>query len=155
MFIKTSAVDLYSVHIFGGLLTFHVISDSLVLEEALAGDDGLDEIPEAFILAGPFLGDLVDARAVAAVVFTADGIGEQLLGQATGEGFVLQANQLPELGVRFEALAARELTGGVYFQFTGVLIAPSADGVIVLQGEARRVDLVVALGAGGIRPVFD
>ena len=155
MFIKTSAVDLYSVHIFGGLLTFHVISDSLVLEEALAGDDGLDEIPEAFILAGPFLGDLVDARAVAAVVFTADGIGEQLLGQATGEGFVLQANQLPELGVRFEALAARELTGGVYFQFTGVLIAPSADGVVVLQGEARRVDLVVTLGASGVRPVFD
>jgi acyl-CoA thioesterase len=30
--IKTSAVNLYSVRIFGGgLLTFHVISDSLVL----------------------------------------------------------------------------------------------------------------------------
>lgn len=28
--IKTSAVNLYSVRIFGGLLTFHVISDSLV-----------------------------------------------------------------------------------------------------------------------------
>ena len=77
MFIKTSAVNPYSVCAFGGaLLTFHFISDPLVLQEALAGDDGLDEIPEAFILAGHFLGDLVDARAVAAVEFAADGVGE-------------------------------------------------------------------------------
>ena len=76
MFIKNSAVDLYSVRIFGRLLTFHVSSDSLVLEEALAGDDGLDEITEALVGVGHFLGDLVDARAVAAVEFAADGVGE-------------------------------------------------------------------------------
>ena len=75
------------------------ICDSLVLEEALARDDGLDEIPESLVVAGHFLADLVDARAVAAVEFAADGVGEQLLGQAAGEDIVLRANQLSELGI--------------------------------------------------------
>ena len=112
--IKTSAVDLYSVRIFGRLLTFHVISDSLVLQEALAGDDGLDEVSEAFILAGHFLADLVDARAVAAVEFAADGVGEQLLGETAGEGFVLRGNQLPELGVGGEGLAIGQFAGRIH-----------------------------------------
>ena len=52
------------------------ICDFLVLQEALAGDDGLDEITEALVGAGHFLADLVDARAIAAVEFAADGVGE-------------------------------------------------------------------------------
>ena len=71
--------------------------NSLVPPKTLAGDDGLDEIPEAFILLGHFLADLVDARAVAAVQLAADGVGQELLGQATGKGFVLRDNQLPKL----------------------------------------------------------
>ena len=72
---------------------------SLVLQEALASDDGLDEISEALVGAGHFLADPVDARAIAAVQFAADGIGEQFPGETAGEGFVLRDNQLPELGI--------------------------------------------------------
>jgi hypothetical protein len=60
--------------------------NSLVPQKAIAGDDCLDEIQEAFILAGQFLADLVDARAVAAVQLAADGVGEKFLGETEGEG---------------------------------------------------------------------
>ena len=61
----------------------HAVNNSkgkLVLQEALARNNSLDEIPEAFVGAGHFLADLVDTRAVAAVEFTPDGVGEHFLG---------------------------------------------------------------------------
>ena len=127
----------------------------LVPPKTFACDDGLNEITEALVGAGHFLADLVDARAIAAVQLATDGVGEKFLGQATGEGFVLRDNQLPELGVGGEGLAIGQFAGRIHLELAVVLIAPTADGVVVLQGEARRVDLVVALGAGGVRTVLD
>ena len=75
-----------------GSFIFLVVNstDSLVVQEALASDDGLDEIPQALLGAGHFLGDPVDARTIAAVQFTADGVGEQFLRETAGEGYVLR-----------------------------------------------------------------
>lgn len=65
-------------------------TDPLVVQKALASDDGLHEIPQTLIAANHFLGDPVDARSIATIQFTADGVGEQFLREATGEGSVLR-----------------------------------------------------------------
>ena len=59
----------------------------------------MDEVPEALVLSGNFLDDAVYGRAISTVQFASNSIGEQLFGEAAGEGFVLGANQLPELDV--------------------------------------------------------
>ena len=68
----------------------------LVPPKALACDDRMNKIPEAFSLAGHFLADLVDARTVAAVQLATDGVGDQFLGEGLGKHVLTIKQQLLE-----------------------------------------------------------
>ena len=57
----------------------------------------MNEIPKPFAITRHRLADAVDGGSVATVKLATDGIGQELLGQATGKGFVLRDNQLPKL----------------------------------------------------------
>ena len=72
-------------------------SVALVLPEAVAKHYSMDEVPESRALASHSLDDAVYGRAISTVQFTSNSIGEKLLGETTGEGFVPDANQFPEL----------------------------------------------------------
>jgi hypothetical protein len=52
----------------------------------------MNKIPKTFFGTGHCRTDLVDTRAVATIELAADGVSEQLFGQATGEGFILGDN---------------------------------------------------------------
>lgn len=59
--------------------------------------DRMNKIPKAFFGTGHCRTDLVDTRAITTIELPTDGVGQELLGQATGKGFVLRDNQLPKL----------------------------------------------------------
>jgi hypothetical protein len=84
--------------------------NSLVLQKALASDDGLDQVPQALLSANHFLADPIDAWPIATIQFTADRVGEHFLGETAGEGVVLRDNDFP--GHFFGGLFATELVDG-------------------------------------------
>lgn len=62
------------------------------MKERTTKHDRMNKIPKTFFGTGHCRTDLVDTRAVATIELAADGVSEQLFGQATGEGFILGDN---------------------------------------------------------------
>ena len=67
------------------------------MKERTTQHDQMNKIPKAFFGTGHCRIDLVDTRAVATIELATDGVGQELFGQATGEGFFPCNNKLPEL----------------------------------------------------------
>ena len=51
--------------------------------------------------------------------------------------------------------AAGKFAGGIDGLLRFISLAPAADGIEVFQSEAERIDLAMALGAGGNLTVLD
>src|SRR5947209_5046012 len=80
---------------------------------------------------------------------SAQGVGQHLLGEVAGEQVLLGAEELLQLGGALERPAAGQGAGRVDGE-GAVLVAPAADRIEVLEGEAERVHAGVAGGAGGV-----
>ncbi len=79
--------------------------------------------------------------------FAAEGEGEEVAGEGPGEAVFLGEDGVFELGDRFEGVLAEEGALGVDGSPVLVLVAPESGGAVVFEGEAERVDLVMATGA--------
>ena len=97
---------------------------------------------------------MVNGRAVVAVEFSAEGVGKEFFSEAACEGFFLSSEELAKVGGVFEGFAVVEFSGSIDGEFVGVIVAPTADGVIVFKGETGGVDFVVALGTTGVGAMF-
>ena len=108
-----------------------------------------------------FVVELVDEEVVVELHGAAGGVGEDLADEVAGEmigaGVVDDFLEGGEVGV---GLAGGEFAGGIdlgglgFFVGGGVFFAPAADGIVGFEAEAERVDLAMALGAGGIGAVL-
>ena len=97
--------------------------------------------------------DPVDGAAVGPVEAAAQGIGEHLLGEASGERIPARPEHGPQLGRPPELAAAGEPARRHRSARPSSRVRQAADGVEVLEAEAERVHPAVARGAGRVGPV--
>lgn len=105
--------------------------------------------------------ELVEGDVVVELHGAAGGVGEELADEVAGEEITAGvADDLLEAGEVGVGLAGGEFAGGVDFggfgflAGGGVFFAPAADGVVGFEAEAERIDLAMALGAGGVGAMF-
>ena len=130
---------------------------TLLGEKGGAGKGGVNQGAEAVLLGAGSLEDGLEMRPVAETNLSPRTIAQNVPGESAGEHFGLFEIDLAPAGKVFEGLAIGGHAGGV--DFGGVLFVPVgdavlADGVVAFEGEAGRVDLVVAACAGGGPGVF-
>jgi len=138
-------------------------ASSLLRGECLTEDDIHDEILES-ISVGLYLGhDSFEEEAVGVGGDAAGGVGEELFGEAVGEevdagdevglevGDVLEGGAVGHGADGIDGEALEGFCGAVLEGLVdGVVVAPAADGIEVLEGEADGVDVLVATGTAGV-----
>src|SRR5258708_35937328 len=94
--------------------------------------------------------DRADAAFVKRVEFAPECVDKRLLDHVSGEVVLPLEEDLLQAPSAFDFLAGRQDAGDVERRFGGAF-APGADGVKVVESEAKRVDLPVAPGARSLR----
>src|SRR5262249_12134839 len=122
------------------------------LAERLAGDDAEYQARKALTVGGKAAHDALDGAGVGRLQLAAQGVGEQLLGQAVHE----VRGALGQEGAQLVRAAKRAAVGQSAAGVDGlpaVTATPGADGVKVLQPEAERVEGRVTRGTPGVAAV--
>ena len=99
-------------------------------------------------------GDGVELRAIERDQFAAKRVREKFFREISSKLLVATRHEAAKFVRRLEGRAVWQFTGGVHGQVTSVLRAPAADGIEVFQREPERINLAMALGAGGNFPVL-
>jgi hypothetical protein len=105
--------------------------------------------PETIAVGGYGAVDALDGPTVVRLQAPPQRVGQHALGQSTRELRQLRDEECAHLAGRRESLAIREGSARVHGE-RPILIAPSADGIVVLEPEAERVHVAMAGCAGGI-----
>lgn len=114
-----------------------------------ANDDLLDEGVEAVAGVGQFGGDAIDDGFVGALEAAAEGVDQELFGEAAEERLAAVKQQLFEFAGAVEFSGAGQSAGGVD-GCLAIEVAPFADGIKIFEAEAEGIHAAVATGTGGI-----
>ena len=111
---------------------------NLIALERLAQGDRPYEVPQTATVLFEFGEDQIKARAIADLEFAAQGVGQQLFGQAAVELVLERHQEFSEFGDGLKGIPAWEFASGIDWGLVVVVVAPAADGVRSTEHSHRR-----------------
>src|SRR6478752_3560306 len=122
--------------------------------KGVAGSDELDEIAEAVAALAELGHEALNLRPIGSGGAPACGVGKHFACQRSDKLLAALDEDFLEVLDAIEFLAAGQLAGGIDRGFSGVAVAPLADGVEMLQREAEWIDLAMAVVAACVVAVL-
>src|SRR5262249_19611877 len=125
--------------------------------ERIALNDELHHVLETVTLGPGFGDDVIHVRSIGGPQCAAQGVREQLLGQAARELIDPRSQERLQSRDARELPAVRELSRGIDRSGTlvarpAIAVAPGADRIEILQRKTRGIDLAMTFGATGQAP---
>ena len=117
------------------------------LTHQLVGRDEVDEFAEGVAFYFPVSLQTADGGLVGEAEWATEGVGEEAVGEVVGEQIGVLHEVGADVGGAVDGLTAI-LSAGVDGGSIRVSTAEVADGIVGFEGEAERIDLRMAIGAG-------
>ena len=109
----------------------------------------MNQITQAFIVLFHFTENGIDGGAVCEDQFASGGVGEEFFGEASSELAFAFDDVLSEFRNRGESVTIGQFACCIDGQLLTIFITPTTDGIKIFQGKPERINLTMALGAGG------
>jgi hypothetical protein len=123
------------------------------LSKAVGVDDPADQRLDGESTLGTPGDDLLDRQGVGRHEFASEGVAEEMCGEGPCEAPLLRDDGSLERDRACEVMHPEERSAGIDRTAIVVVVSPPTGDVVVLEGEAERIEPRVAAGAGGVLPM--